>query len=148
MPQLKSEYVDTGKVKFIFRDFPLNSIHPAAQKSAEAAECAGEQGKYYEAHDKLFAEEEKRGSGTVNYNVTDIKAWIAQIPGIDASAFNTCLDSGKYASEIEDDFNDGIAAGVEGVPIFFIGKVDGNAEILGGAQPFSAFKAVIDPLLA
>jgi protein-disulfide isomerase len=146
--QIKKDYIDTGKVKLIFRDFPLSSIHPAAQKSGEAAECAGEQGKYYEAHDKLFEKQQLQGSGTVDYSVDDMKTWLAEISGIDAAKLNSCLDSGKYASEVEADFNAGVAAGVSGTPSFFVGKVGGTAQNLVGAQPFSAFKSAIDALLA
>ena len=132
--QLRKEYVDTGKVKIIFRDFPL-SFHANAQKAAEAAECAGEQNKYYGMHDKLFENQ-------ANISVADIKNYAVQI-GLDSSAFNACLDSGAMASEVAADFADGQALGVSGTPTFFI-----NGQKLVGAQPFSAFKQIIDAELA
>jgi protein-disulfide isomerase len=123
------------KVKFIYRDFPLSSLHPYAQKAAEAAECAGEQGKYWEMHDKLF---ENQGA----LDVPSLKQYAADL-GLDTAAFNSCLDNGDMASEVQNDFNDGQAAGVSGTPTFFI-----NGKMLVGAQPFDAFKAVIDAELA
>jgi len=138
--RLKSEYIDSGKsVKFVYRDFPLNSIHPLAQKYAEAAECSGDQGKYWQMHDKIFEEQDKLGQGTIGvYNVSDLKKWAIEL-GLSSSEFNQCLDSGKYAKEVENDFNDGSAAGVRGTPTFFI-----NGIPLVGSQPFENLKAIID----
>jgi protein-disulfide isomerase len=135
--QLKKEFIDTGKVRFIYRDFPL-SFHPMAAPSAEAANCAGEQGKYWEMHDKLFSEQLKKGQGTITYEVKDIKNWAAQI-GLNGSQFNQCLDSGKFKAEVEKDFADGSAAGVSGTPSFFI-----NGKLVVGAQPYATFKSLIE----
>ena len=130
LPQIKSEYVDKGKVKLVYRDFPL-SFHPNAQKAAEAAECAGEQGKYFEMHDKLF------GQGVAG-GVSGFKQYAQEI-GLDTKKFNSCLDSGKMASEIQKDFNDGQSYGVQGTPAFFV-----NGKLISGAQPFTNFQQVID----
>lgn len=135
LPQIKSEYIDTGKVKFAYRDFPLNSIHPDAQKAAEAAECAGEQGNYWEMHDKLFENIQALDSAS-------LKRYAQQI-GLDANTFNECLDSGAMANEVNQDLAEGQAAGVRGTPAFFI-----NGKLVSGAQPFSVFKQVIDAELA
>ena len=132
-PQIVEKYIDTGKVKYIFRDFPL-SFHQQAQKAAEAAECAGEQGKYYEMHDTLF------DSG-VEGGVTSFKQFASDI-GLNTAEFNTCLDSGAMASEVQQDFLDGQRAGVQGTPAFFI-----NGVMVSGAQPFSAFEQVIEAAL-
>jgi len=132
--QLKAEYIDTGKVKFIYRDFPL-SFHPQAQKAAEAAECAGEQGKYYEMHDLLFG---KGVSGGVN----SFKAYAIEL-GLDTTKFNDCLDSGSMAGEVRKDMNDGSRAGVRGTPAFYI-----NGQSLSGAQPIEAFRQIIDAELS
>ncbi len=129
-PQIVKEYVDTGKVKIVFRDFPL-SFHENAQKAGEAAECAGEQGKYWEMHDKLF--ENQQALGIVN-----LKQYAKEL-GLNTKAFDDCLDSGKMASEIQKDFEDGQNAGVSGTPAFFI-----NGIALTGAQPFEAFKQIIE----
>jgi len=135
--QIKKEYIDTGKVKFVYRDYPL-SFHPMAMPSAQAAECADDQGKFWEMHDKIFGEQEKLGQGTVTFAVSDLKKWAAAI-GLNAGQFNQCLDSGKYKAEVDKDFADGSASGVSGTPSLFI-----NGRLLVGAQPFASFKAIID----
>ncbi len=147
LPSIQKEYIDTGKVQLVYRDFPL-SFHPSAQKAAEATECAKEQGKGWELHDKIFEEENKLGQGTVQFTVDNMKSWAAQISGLDTTAFTSCLDSGKYAQEVQKDFNDGSAAGIQGTPGFFVGKRDGNTVVpITGAQPYSAFKSAFDQLL-
>jgi protein-disulfide isomerase len=130
---IESEYIDTGKVKLIFRDFPL-SFHANAQKAAEAAECAGEQGKYYEMHDKLFEE-------GVSNGIDSFKQYAKEI-GLNEDEFNTCLDTGAMASEVKEDMSDGQKAGVQGTPAFFI-----NGELVSGAQPFSVFQEKIEAAL-
>jgi len=137
LPQIKKEFIDTGKAKLIYRDYPL-SFHSMAMPSAQAAECADEQGKFWEMHDKIFGEQDKLGQGTVTYAVQDIKGWAAEI-GLNASKFNNCLDSGKYKTEVDKDFADGTAAGVTGTPSIFI-----NGRLIVGAQPFASFKAIIE----
>lgn len=132
--QIVSEYIDTGKVKLVFRDFPL-SFHKNAQKAAEAAECAGEQGSFYAMHDKLFGE-------GVTGGVTTFKKYAAEL-GLDTDAFNECLDSDSMAAEVAADMQAGIDNGIRGTPGFLI-----NGELVSGAQPFSAFKTVIDAALA
>lgn len=135
--KLKSEYIDTGKVKLVYRDYPL-AFHPMSHSTAEAAECSKEQDKYWEMHDKIFSEEEKLGQGTVTYTVQDLKKWAGEI-GLNQAQFNQCLDSGKNKAEVDKDLADGTASGVNGTPSFFI-----NGRLLVGAQPYAAFKAVID----
>jgi len=134
LPQITSEYIDTGKVKFVYRDFPLG-FHPQAQKSAEAAECAGEQDKYFEMHDLLF---EKGVSG----GVSSFKQYAKDI-GLNTGEFDDCLDSGEMADEVKKDAADGQSYGVSGTPATFV-----NGRLISGAQPFSAFKAIIDEELA
>jgi protein-disulfide isomerase len=143
LPQLEQEYIQTGKVLFVYRDFPLSSIHPAAQKAAEAAECAEDQGKWREMHNAIFDEQNKLGAGTVDFNVEDIKRWAAGISGLNVNQFNECLDSGKYEQEVLADFQDGANAGVGGTPTFWV-----NGQQISGAQPYSVFKQVIDAELA
>lgn len=150
LSQIKKEYIDTGKLKFVYRDFPL-SPHPAAEPAALAAECAKEQGKFWEMHNKIFQEQDKQGTGTIAFAADDLKKWASQI-GLNAAKFNQCLDSAKYKGEVEKDYSDGIAAGVTGTPASFIGKSTDSGVIEGtlvsGAQPFSEFKTVIDQLLS
>ncbi len=131
LPQLEKEYIKTGKAKLVYRDFPLTSIHPYAQKAAEAAECADDQGKFWEMHNKIFDNQAAIG-------VIDLKKYADEL-GLDTAKFNSCLDSGKYASEVQKDLTDGQAAGVSGTPSFFV-----NGKKIVGAQPFSAFKQIID----
>ncbi len=131
--QIKSEYIDTGKVNFVYRDFPLN-FHKNAQKAAEAAECAGEQDQYYDMHDKLF---EKGVTGGVD----SFKEYAIEI-GLNEEQFNNCLDSGEMSREVKQDLSDGQKAGVRGTPAFFI-----EGEMISGAQPFSVFKQKIDSYL-
>lgn len=136
-PQLKKEYIDTGKAVLYYRHYPL-SFHPQAQISAEASECANEQGKFYQFHDKIFEEQVKQGEGTIEYTADDIKKWATEI-GIDMKKFTPCFEESKYKDNVAQDFNDGSAAGVNGTPGFFI-----NGTSLVGAQPFESFKAIID----
>ena len=130
LPLIQKEYMQEGKVKLIYRDFPLSS-HPNAQKAAEAAECAGEQDKYYEMHDKLFEQGVKGGVDSFKQYAKDL--------GLNTEKFNDCIDSGKMASEIQKDMSDGQSYGVSGTPAFFI-----NGKFISGAQPFEAFKQAID----
>jgi protein-disulfide isomerase len=131
---IETEYIETGKVKFVYRDFPLN-FHANAQKSAEAAECAGEQGKYYEMHDKLFED-------GVSGGVSSFKQYASDI-GLDTNEFNECLDSGAMENEVKKDMADGISVGIKGTPGFII-----NGQLVSGAQPFENFKQIIDAELA
>lgn len=137
LPLIKSEYIDTGKVKFVYRDFPL-SFHPGAMPAAQASECAREQGKFWEMHDRIFIEQDKQGGGTIQFDASDVKRWANSVVS-DTNRFNSCLDSEKYSEEVNNDVKDGQAAGVTGTPGFFI-----NGRLVVGAQPFSAFKSIID----
>jgi len=138
--QIKKQYIDTGKVRMVTRAFPL-SFHPAARPAALASLCAKEQGKFWEYRDKMFDEQQKQGQQTVTFGVAELKTWAAAI-GMNAQQFNSCLDSQKYAARVDADTAAGTAAGVSGTPTFYI-----NGQQIVGAQPFSAFKAIIDGLL-
>ena len=131
--QIESKYIDTGKVKLIYKDFPL-SFHPQAQKAAESAECAGEQGKYYEMHDLLFEQGVQGG-------VAGFKQYARQI-GLNTARFDACLDSGQMASEIQADMAVGQKVGIQGTPGFII-----NGQLVSGAQPFAVFDAAIQAAL-
>lgn len=134
LPQIKKEYIETGKVKFVYRDFPL-SFHANAKKAAEAAECAGEQEKFWEMHDKLFDEGVKGGVSLFKQFAVDI--------GLDTKKFNECLDIGKMADEVENDLAAGSNVGISGTPGFII-----NGQLVSGAQPFEVFKQIIEEELA
>lgn len=137
LPLIKSEYIDTGKVRFVYRDFPL-SFHSGAMPAAQATECAREQDKFWEMHDKIFIEQDKQGGGTIQFGANDLKKWAGEI-GLNVSEFNSCLDSQKYLNEVNNDLKDGQAAGVSGTPGFFI-----NGRLVVGAQPFSVFQSLIE----
>lgn len=139
--QIKKEYIDTGKVKFVYRDFPL-SFHPGAQPASEGAECADDQGKFWEFHDKIFGEQAKQGGGTIQFSENDVREWASGVSGLDMNKWNECFNSNKYQQEVKKDFDDGSKYGVSGTPTVFI-----NGKPVVGAQPFSAFKAEIDKLL-
>ncbi|MFH1850014.1 MAG: DsbA family protein [archaeon] len=131
--QIDENYIKTGKVKLAFRDFPLG-FHSNAQKSAEAAECAGELGKFWEMHDLLFEKGVVGGPATY-------KGYAAEI-GLEQAAFDDCLDSGKMADEVKKDMADGQAAGIRGTPAFII-----NGKTVSGAQPYDVFAGAIEDAL-
>jgi protein-disulfide isomerase len=141
-PRLKKQYVDTGKVKLVFRDFPIQQIHPESTMAAMAAQCAADQGKYWEYHDKIFREQDRGTDDLVRFKAADLKKWATDIR-LDAAAFSECVDSGRYKDEVAKDFADGAAVGVQGTPMFFI-----NGRVVAGAQPFPVFKKIIDEELA
>ena len=120
-----------GKVSLGYRDFPMSELHPQAHVAAEASRCASEQGKFWEYHDLLF-----ESLGTLPREDL-FKA--AEELHLDTKQFDSCLSSGKYKSQIDRDFQDGIRAGVFGTPGFFI-----NGVFLAGAQPASAFEKIIE----
>ena len=149
-PQLIKKYIETGKAKLVFRDFPLSFHDPMATKEAVAANCAKEQGgdkKYFEFHDEIFKRTVSNGNGLDDAKI----AAIATDLRLNISSFNTCLSNKAMEDEVKKDIADGTAAGVSGTPTFLIGKTtkDGKVEgdLVVGAQPFAAFQAVIDPLL-
>jgi len=138
-PMLKRDYIDTGKVRYVFRDFPLAQIHPQAAKAHEGAHCAGEHNLYWEMHDVLFQKQK-------DLSIPSLKQY-AQDMGLDTEAFGGCLDSGKYQAAIQKDMADGAKAGVRGTPSFIIGKTGTGETITGtlvrGAQPLARFQQVI-----
>ena len=146
LPSILEEYVDQGKVKLIFRDFPIQNIHPNALPASVAAECANEQGKFKEMHDKLF-DNQKEWSGLETANAMLLFSQYALETGLEQEIFDSCLTSGKYIEEIRNDLNDGRDYGVSGTPGFFIGNDQIGYVELKGAQPFESFKKVIDAQL-
>lgn len=146
LPQLEKDYITPGKIAFVYRDFPLDSIHPGARSYALAAECAKEQNKWRDMHDKIFEEQSKEGVGTVPYSEKNLKKWAKEI-GLNMNKFNGCFDNNKYKDEIEKDFKDGISLGVSGTPTFFIGTKEKGFRRVVGAQPYSTIKQVIDSFL-
>ena len=141
-PRLKKEYIDTGKVKLVFRDFPIQQIHPEATIAAMAAQCAADQGKYWEYHDRIFRQQDRGSDDVVRFKAADLKKWGADIR-LDTAVFNACIDSARHQDEVAKDYADGTAAGIQGTPTFFI-----NGRVVGGAQSFPVFKKIIDEELA
>jgi protein-disulfide isomerase len=145
-PNIDKEYIQTGKVKYVFRDLPLESIHKNAFKAAEASHCAGEQKKYWEMHDRLFSNQNALEPAMLTAH--------AQAIGIDSKKFQTCLDSGKYAEQIRKDIAEANKYGITGTPTTVIGLTQPGdtkikvARVIRGAQGFNAFKAAFDELLA
>jgi protein-disulfide isomerase len=143
-PRIDAEYVKTGKLRYVTREFPLESIHPHAFKAAEAALCAGDQGKYWEMHGRLFANQRALEPGQL--------AAHAQAVGLDEATFAQCLAGGTKAAKIRKDLADGAKAGVTGTPAFFLGVADGATvkvvRFIRGAQAFASFKEAIDGALA
>ena len=146
LPAIMNEYVNDGKVKLVFRDFPIQSIHPNALPASIAAECANEQGKFKEMHDILFERQNewsKKNTGNVIITFTQY----ASEMGLEEREFDSCLKNGKYIEEIQKDLDDGRTYGISGTPGFFIGNDQIGFIELKGAQPFENFKKVIDSQL-
>lgn len=121
IPGVIERYVESGQARLVFRDFPLTSIHPNAQKAAEAAVCAGEQGKYWEMHDTLFASRDEWTTAEGDPS-SQLKELAAEI-GVDEQAFADCLDSGEAAVAVEAEVLAGQMMGVNATPFFFIGEL-------------------------
>ena len=118
------------RIRLVYRNYPLPN-HPQAQPAAEAAQCANEQGQFWPYHDRLFAEAGKLSDADLKKAAVDL--------GLDAERFNACVDEHRYKAVVEADQQAGNEAGVNGTPAFFV-----NGRLLSGAQPFEAFKRVID----
>lgn len=138
-PKIVEEYVEKGIVRYVFKDFPLSSIHPQAAEAAQAARCAGDQEAFIEMHDLLF-QRQMLWSGQ---GPTDQFVGFAEDLDLNASDFEACLTSGKYEDAVNADLNQGVQLGVTGTPAFFI-----NGYAVSGAQPYQLFQQAIDGLLA
>jgi len=145
LPEIKREYVDTGKVRYVYLDFPLEKIHFKARKAAEAAHCAAEQGKFWEMHDVLF---NQKG----NLDLRQYGAFAKQL-GLEAFAFDLCLNSGKQSAKINRGLASGSSIGVNATPSFIItrterGDIVSGGNIITGAQPYDQFRNAIEQALA
>lgn len=128
-PQIEKEYIAAGKVKFAFRDFPLD-FHPLAKPAAIACRCAGRQGQYWQMFEKI-ANSSQLDAGAFNIYAADI--------GLNTDIFNRCLDNQETLKDVQKDIKDGLRLGVTGTPTFFI-----NGRLVSGAVPFEVFKTIID----
>lgn len=136
-PQIVKNYIETGKVKYVFRDFPLD-FHANAKPAANATECIREQGgdeMYYDYHDVLFNNQKE-------LSIEKLKEYAAEFD-IDQTKFDSCVDEGKYDSEVAADVAEGAEYGVRGTPAFFI-----NGILIAGAQPYENFETIIEEALA
>lgn len=146
MPILQQEYIDTGKVRFVMREYPLTTIHKDATNASIAALCAGDEGKYWDMHDILFENQKTLG-------VENLKSFADTI-GLDTASFNECLDGKKKAEQVRKDMASAAKLGMGGTPGFFIGLTDQDdpdkvemSVYLKGAKPIDSFRASIDDLL-
>lgn len=139
-PQIKADYIDTGKVRYVFMDFPLSNIHPQAQQAAEAGRCAGDQGAYVEMHDMLFA---RQGEWNGRGDAADLFTDYAVELGLDETAFAACMDGRTHETTVLADLEQGSRLGITGTPAFFL-----NGNFLSGAQPYEVFRNAIETLLA
>ena len=139
--ELKKSYIDTGKLRFVSRDLPLE-FHPFALKAAEAVRCAGDQNKYWELRDSLYANAAPPNEEVIKKSVESLS--------LDEKGFQACMDSDKYKADVQKDASDAASLQISGTPTFVLAKsakdkLDGIRMI--GAQPFSAFQSAIDRLL-
>ena len=145
LPQIVTDYVKTGKVRYFFKDFPIEAIHSQAFKAAEAARCAGEQGQYWEMHDRLFKDQ--------LIVIANAAPKHALALGLDVPKFQQCLDNDTYAAQIRKDFQEGRKQNVPGTPEFYLGTLDAQGSgmkvvsMLGGAYAYGAFQQLLDELL-
>ena len=144
MPQIEKDYLDTGKMKYVFMDFPL-PMHGQAIKASEAALCAGDQNKFWEMHDTLFANQNALSPEALSKH--------AEALGLDTTQFKKCLDSGKHAVRIKAAMAEGQKAGITGTPGFLLGFIEADGKVkatkkISGAVPYGNFKATIDEMLS
>jgi len=146
-PQLEANYIDTGKVKFVYRDFPIQGIHPNAVAASLASECADEQGMFWEYHDLVFENQNKWQSLSGRIVVDTFEQYALEL-GLGTSDFNTCFESAKYIDEVTKDFQDGVSYGVTGTPGFFVGNDELGYVKIVGAQPYQVFERLIEDQIA
>jgi len=145
LPLIEQNYIQTGIVKLVYRDFPLD-IHPNAVPAHIAAECADEKGKFWEYHDMLF-DKQSEWQGISKASAEEKFSQYASDLGMDTTSFESCMKSDEIANEVTQDFQAGAQYGSTGTPTFFIGNVDDGFIKLVGAQPYAAFEAAINAQL-
>ena len=142
--QLDRDYIATGKVRYVFRHFPIEKIHPSAFKAALVGECARQVGKFWELHHRLFANQQALGDlDLLNH---------AKAVGIDGAGFQSCVVTPAATARVRQDLQEGARAGITGTPTFFLGVVQKDGRLkalrkLPGAVPYAFFKSAIDSLL-
>lgn len=139
LPSLIQQYVDSGRVKIVYKQFPLTQAHRFAMPAAIASECAFRQDKFWEMHDKIFDNQ--------NSLSDDVFTQFAEDIGLDLEKFNSCVESGSARSEVESDFSEGTRASISSTPSFIVGKQEGSVvsgQLVVGAQPVSRFAQIIE----
>jgi len=146
LPLIEENYIDTGKIKFVYKDLPLDNLHPNARSAHIAAECADEEGKFWEYHDVLFqkqAEWQRLASSDLDITLSQFAVDL----GMQAANFEACMESQDIADEVNQDTLEAAQYGATGTPTFFIGTEKDGFIKLVGAQPFAAFQRAIDEQL-
>ena len=142
-PEIKKNYIDTGKLRLIVRDLPLEGLHPYAMKAAQAVHCAADQGKYWEMHDLLFKNQNKLDADSLNgYATRDL--------GLNGDKFKKCMADGKHLKQIAAEVSYAQSLGITGTPTFIVGKAAGDSvegRLVVGALPYENFAAVINDAL-
>lgn len=142
-PQIEETYIETGRVRYFFRDFPLEQIHHEAVAAAVAAKCSGRQNKYWEMHHALFSQQGRLGP--------ELFAELARDLGLDLEAFQTCMGDPAREEEVMEDLAFGQSIGVRGTPHFLVGRIEEgrlvDVKSVSGAQPFASFQSLIESLL-
>jgi len=146
LPTIMEEYIDKGTVKLVFRDFPIQNIHPNAVPASIAAECANEQGKFKQMYHTLFEKQKEWNNLETSYAITIFNQYASEMK-LDEEKFDTCIRNAKYLEEVQKDLNDGRTYGITGTPGFFIGNEKIGFVELKGAQPFESFQKIIDSQL-
>jgi len=147
LPLIEENYIDTGKIKFVYKDLPLDSLHPNARTTHIASECADEQGKFWEYHDVLFEKQSEWQRLSSTDLSTTLTSYASDL-GLQSASFETCLQSQEIADEVNRDVLEAASFGTTGTPTFFIGNEKDGFIKLVGAQPYTAFQRVIDNLLS
>jgi protein-disulfide isomerase len=144
-PEIRREYVDTGDVRYVFAHYPLERLHPNAQKAGEAAACADAQGRFWEMHDRLFANLTALAPAALLEHGAAV--------GLDTARLRSCLEGGEMVAKVRADQDAGARAGITGTPAFFLGFPAPSGKIrvvqrIAGARPFAEWKTTLDGLLA
>ncbi len=140
---IMTNYVDTGKVRFLFKDFPINDLSDRASSlAAEASYCAADQGKYWEYHNEVYNNWKGENTGWVTKD--SLRQFASNVGISDQAAFGQCLDSGKYVGVVRDNYNLAKNIGLNATPSFIIIPENGEPQLLRGAYPYQTFQQVLD----
>ncbi len=140
--QLQQEYIDTGKVRFLYRDLPLTDIHPGALLAAHVANCAAEQGSFWPMHDQLVQGAAARAWGQGDMNDFNVFMGYAAALQLDVGKLQSCVQNNQFASQIQADMREATALGIRSTPTFVV-----NGQLLVGAQPIGVWRQALDGML-